>query len=200
MVRSSSRWLALAGAGVFVASAALLESFNVVAHGVHTTAVAVPGSGTHSTKAALIAREHSRLEQARLHPTPKEKPKTARAAIPATPAPKRTAGIINMQQGPFAPMVFQSRNFWMGPLSGQTWVLVYAGQLQSPTPQGALYVEREGRAANGQFTFTPMGYFRAPGGSAAALKVVAWNGVMVSVDSKSGQALQFDVATDTYVP
>lgn len=202
MVRSRW-WLALAGAGVLVASAAFLESFNVVAHGVHTPAVAIRGDlgvGTPSTKAALIAREHARLLQARFHRTPKENPKTARAAIPASPAPKRTAGIIDMQQGPFSPMVFQSRNFWMGPLSGQTWVLVYAGQLQRPTPQGALYVEREGRAANGQFTFTPMGYFRAPGGSSAALKVVAWHGVMVSLDTTLGQALQFDVATDTYVP
>lgn len=199
-------WFALAGTGAVAASVAVLASFNVVAHGVHTSAVAirgnlgVMGSRTPSTKSTLIAGDNARVEQARLHPTPKENPQTARAAIPATPAPKRTAGIIDMKQGPFAPTVLQSSNFWMGLVSGQRGVLVYAGQLQRPTPQGALYVEREGRAANGQFTFTPMGYFRAPGGSSAALKVVAWHGVMVSLDTTSDQALQFDVATDTNVP
>lgn len=185
----SARWRALITGIVVVGVALATWQLSARAQGGGPPSQMPPG------KAALLHQEATQIAKARQHPLPKLDPSAV--VIPTVPPPVRRAGIIDMRQGPFEPVTFQSMNAWRGPLHGEIWALVYAGQREYPAPHGALYVEHEGRAPDGQFTYQEMGYFLAPTGE-PALRVVGWSGTVLALRTTTGVTIHFDVATDQY--
>ena len=147
-------------------------------------------------KAALFSKQHAALVKARQHPFPKTNPAdyTSPPPIPQNPP---HPGIVPTRQSPLPAMQFLANNMWTIPLpGGLTWAVVYTGQQQIPTTQGAVYVLHE-VFRNGQYTFTYPGLFLAPTGT-ATLYPVGWSGTTLRLNTSSGQSLSFNAATDTF--
>jgi len=160
-------------------------------------ALAQTSKGWPKDKLGLIHQEEALQEKESLHPAPHVgRPAGLAQVPPSLPPPKRKAQIYNMQQGAL-PGTFWTNNMWQGPLKGKTWVLLDVGEMEYPTPYGAVCVTLETRAPDGQFTLKTLGAFAAPAGS-GSLRVVGWQGDVVSLTSAHGVALQFNIATDTF--
>jgi hypothetical protein len=156
------------------------------------TAVAADGNGNQADKAAVAQREQQGLAAARaqsgLHPKPRL---SAKPDIPDAAAPVRTAGIVDMHQGPFSSSTFVVSNFWQGPV-GSTWFLVYAGaDGGSGTGAVRLYTESP------DMVLTYLGTYAPPGGG-GDLTVVSVDGPTLHLKSSGGQVLVFNLVHETY--
>ncbi len=118
---------------------------------------------------------------------------------PTIPPNARRVGIQTMRQNPLGSS-FDGQNFWMGPVQGSVWDLVYAGSIGSTgngRGQGALYIEKEGRQPDRQFWINAVGLFKAPG-IYSPLTVTGWSGTTLQLRADSGQVLSFNLITDSY--
>jgi hypothetical protein len=170
-----------------------VEAVGATAH-VRFPAVAV--------KEAILQRELARIQRAREHPTPKpSNPASLESAAPPLPGPtpSREAGIQDLRQGDFSPLTFAAVNFWAGPVSGPTWALVWAGQEEEPTVKAAVRVELQTSTGGGNYDYQYVGTFPAPT-AADSVRLVAWQGTVLTLTTPSGQTLTFNVATDRYGP
>ncbi len=150
----------------------------------------------------MIQKELARLQQARKHPTPKP-PNPAALAADAPPlpgsTPTRQAGIRDVRQGDFSPLTFAAVNFWAGPLSGQTWALVWAGQEGEPTVQAAVRVEWQTPTGGGNYDYQYVGTFPAPT-RGDSVRLVTWHGTVLTLVTPTGQTFTFNAATHRYGP
>jgi hypothetical protein len=184
--RRSAIWLA--GIGTALAGTAVL---------VIAATSAASGSPTSIPHAKLVRIE---AQQARVAKSKAEHKATLsyaaglKAAQAANgPAQTRSAGIVDMHQGPFSAASFDVQNVYQGPANG-TWLLVYSGATINPNTgavaTGALNIYAEPQVG-GLMTF--VGVFQAPAGT-PALTITAASGERLTLRTSHGNELTFNLA------
>lgn len=158
--------------------------------GVIHAAGGLPGaqSSVPPAKATVLARSQQAIATAQArHPTKPAHP----TPPPAEPTPTLTAGIIETHQGPFPNTTFSVANMYRGPVGAQ-WEVVFAGTAWATFPtagSGALRIYT--------ITGNSIGVFAAPGGS-MTLRITSVTGAIVRLQSDTGAALSFNLATNTF--
>lgn len=164
-------------------------------------AIGVSAAVTHRTSAPTTKDQYAQAlasqraaEIANHTPAPKVSPSLA----PNGPAPQRQAGILNIHQGPVPTSVFVSSNLWEGPLSGDTWYLVYAGQNVNPDgTKGApaVIVQTSTPSSDGSsFTIQTVGTFSYPAADGALTITAAGTGTL-TLQTPSGHTITFNLQT-----
>ena len=115
------------------------------------------------------------------------------------PAQPRFIEITNLPQAPFSPTIFVVRNSWQGPI-GLEWIFAYAGakaNVDGTPGQGGIVLYTQVATASGNFDFSPIGTFLAPGGT-RMLTIVTVNGNLMKLHAENGQEFTFNLQTHQY--
>lgn len=134
------------------------------------------------------------MAAARRHPAA-----TIRLPPVPSPLPPRVEGIIHAAQSPLASMEFMGTGGWQGP-GDRRWIVAYAGDLThnfTEPPTGAVVLYAEPVNPNAPAYFKPIGIFPAPKGD-TQLRVTGYHGAVLTLRTRSGTIIHFDVTSHTY--
>jgi len=156
------------------------------------------GSPTPPTKEQYAQALASQLasDVARHTPAPKVSPTPHMGPTP-TAAP-RQEGILDIRQGPVPPTVFASSNLWQGPLAGDLWYLVYAGQNMNPDgTRGlpAVIVQTTTTSADGASTSLNSSNTYTDSAADGAFTITAVSGAVMTLTTPLGQTVTFNLQT-----
>ena len=126
-------------------------------------------------------------------------------AVPSSPPVHFEAGITNSHQGPYHSWQFLVSNSWRSPsaASDRIWIAVFAGVNSpgngSPPSIPAVAVHKLTISADGTSSQDEeLGFFAAPGAN-GPLTIISANGMVLTLQTDTGQIYHFDAANDRYL-